>query len=207
LLLEVHGQQDDRGLFDTATHRALLDGFRRPCMATPRRSPALHGEWSSALPCWKKLKVGGIVRGRGRFCPRRRQRAFRFRIASGGGRAAGGERPDDECGAVVEEVSSAWIQFPASAGRKPALPRRSRSCRDESGGAQDRSPAETALEQAYAWRKRRGASWIRCCRGWTAQCTGAQEERRSRFGLGTQYGVTPEQLPAVGDDMSPNRKP
>ena len=26
-LLEVHGQQDDRGLFDTATHRALLDGF------------------------------------------------------------------------------------------------------------------------------------------------------------------------------------
>ncbi|MBV9550430.1 MAG: DNA repair protein RecN [Alphaproteobacteria bacterium] len=27
LLLEVHGQQDDRGLFDTATHRALLDDF------------------------------------------------------------------------------------------------------------------------------------------------------------------------------------
>jgi DNA repair protein RecN (Recombination protein N) len=27
LLLEVHGQQDDRGLFDTSTHRALLDGF------------------------------------------------------------------------------------------------------------------------------------------------------------------------------------
>ena len=27
LLLEVHGQQDDRGLFDTATHRLLLDGF------------------------------------------------------------------------------------------------------------------------------------------------------------------------------------
>jgi DNA repair protein RecN (Recombination protein N) len=27
LLLEVHGQADDRGLFDVATHRALLDGF------------------------------------------------------------------------------------------------------------------------------------------------------------------------------------
>ena len=26
-LLEVHGQADDRGLFDTATHRALLDAF------------------------------------------------------------------------------------------------------------------------------------------------------------------------------------
>ncbi|HEY5347250.1 MAG TPA: DNA repair protein RecN [Rhizomicrobium sp.] len=27
LLLEVHGQADDRGLFDVATHRTLLDGF------------------------------------------------------------------------------------------------------------------------------------------------------------------------------------
>jgi DNA repair protein RecN (Recombination protein N) len=27
LLVEVHGQSDDRGLFDTATHRALLDAF------------------------------------------------------------------------------------------------------------------------------------------------------------------------------------
>src|SRR3569833_4186166 len=27
LLLEVHGQQDDRGLFDIATHRLLLDAF------------------------------------------------------------------------------------------------------------------------------------------------------------------------------------
>ncbi|MBV9993173.1 MAG: DNA repair protein RecN [Alphaproteobacteria bacterium] len=27
VLLEVHGQADDRGLFDTATHRALLDAF------------------------------------------------------------------------------------------------------------------------------------------------------------------------------------
>ena len=34
LLLEVHGQQDDRGLFDTATHRALLD----PCCSSFRRS-------------------------------------------------------------------------------------------------------------------------------------------------------------------------
>ena len=27
LLLEVHGQADDRGLFDVSTHRALLDAF------------------------------------------------------------------------------------------------------------------------------------------------------------------------------------
>ena len=27
MLLEVHGQSDDRGLFDVATHRGLLDAF------------------------------------------------------------------------------------------------------------------------------------------------------------------------------------
>src|SRR5438105_10838154 len=27
VLVEVHGQSDDRGLFDTGTHRQLLDGF------------------------------------------------------------------------------------------------------------------------------------------------------------------------------------
>ena len=29
MLVEVHGQADDRGLFDTATHRKLLDDFGR----------------------------------------------------------------------------------------------------------------------------------------------------------------------------------
>jgi DNA repair protein RecN (Recombination protein N) len=52
LLLEVHGQQDDRGLFDTATHRALLDGFGG-LNGDAQTVAALHGEWSRRWPRWK----------------------------------------------------------------------------------------------------------------------------------------------------------
>src|SRR5882672_4635880 len=51
LLLEVHGQQDDRGLFDTATHRAVLDGFGS------LNGAALHGEWSLALVALEELRA------------------------------------------------------------------------------------------------------------------------------------------------------
>src|SRR5437868_1678869 len=44
LLLEVHGQQDDRGLFDTATHRSLLDGFGG-LNGDVQTVAALHAEW------------------------------------------------------------------------------------------------------------------------------------------------------------------
>ena len=56
LLLEVHGQQDDRGLFDAATHRALLDGFGG-LNGDAQTVAALHGEWSSALAALEALKA------------------------------------------------------------------------------------------------------------------------------------------------------
>ncbi len=45
LLLEVHGQADDRGLFDVATHRGLLDAFGGSGRRRPRGRGALcrHG--------------------------------------------------------------------------------------------------------------------------------------------------------------------
>ncbi len=47
-LLEVHGQTDDRGLFDANTHRALLDAFagEEPLAA---KVAAHHGEFSAAV--------------------------------------------------------------------------------------------------------------------------------------------------------------
>jgi len=47
VLLEVHGQHDDRGLFDPATHRALLDGFGGLGDVAAEVS-ARHGIWSAA---------------------------------------------------------------------------------------------------------------------------------------------------------------
>ena len=57
LLLEVHGQQqDDRGLFDTATHRILLDGFGG-LNGDAQTVAALHAEWSAARAALEELKA------------------------------------------------------------------------------------------------------------------------------------------------------
>src|SRR3569833_4765877 len=56
LLLDVHGQQDDRGLFDTATHRALLDGFGE-LNGDAQTVAALHGEWAAARAALEDLRA------------------------------------------------------------------------------------------------------------------------------------------------------
>src|SRR6201996_5738486 len=47
LLVEVHGQSDDRGLFDAATHRGLLDSFGG-LEEQGRGVAALYGAWDTA---------------------------------------------------------------------------------------------------------------------------------------------------------------
>jgi len=55
LLVEVHGQSDDRGLFDTATHRALLDAFGGH---TPLASNVVtaHAEFAAAVKALEAMK-------------------------------------------------------------------------------------------------------------------------------------------------------
>ena len=56
MLLEVHGQQDDRGLFDIATHRGLLDGFGG-LHGDAQTVALLHGEWAAARTLLEELKA------------------------------------------------------------------------------------------------------------------------------------------------------
>jgi DNA repair protein RecN (Recombination protein N) len=67
LLLEVHGQQDDRGLFDTATHRLLLDGFGA-LNGDAQTVAALYGEWAAARTALEELQALARTRpGRSRI--------------------------------------------------------------------------------------------------------------------------------------------
>ena len=59
LLLEVHGQQDDRGLFDTATHRALLDGFGGLNGDAPDGGDAACASWAAARAALEGLQGAG----------------------------------------------------------------------------------------------------------------------------------------------------
>ena len=48
LLLEVHGQADDRGLFDIATHRGLLDAFGASGERGAAKSRRCMPQWDAA---------------------------------------------------------------------------------------------------------------------------------------------------------------
>src|SRR5471032_1564129 len=56
LLLEVHGQADDRGLFDVATHRGLLDAFGG-LEAQAKIVGTLYAEWDAARNMLAELKA------------------------------------------------------------------------------------------------------------------------------------------------------
>src|SRR6202046_693240 len=56
LLLEVHGQSDDRGLFDIATHRGLLDAFGG-LENTDREVADLYRHWDQARQTLAGLKA------------------------------------------------------------------------------------------------------------------------------------------------------
>ena len=72
LLLEVHGQQDDRGLFDTATHRVLLDGFGG-LKGEAQTVAALFADLAAARAALDELKaLADRAAARSRFRARRR---------------------------------------------------------------------------------------------------------------------------------------
>src|SRR3954464_14034747 len=56
LLLEVHGQADDRGLFDNATHRGLLDSFG-DLAAAGRKVAQAYGQWDAARQALAALEA------------------------------------------------------------------------------------------------------------------------------------------------------
>src|ERR1700723_3529818 len=56
LLLEVHGQSDDRGLFDVSTHRGLLDSFGG-LEDQVKAVAALYGGWDAARENLSALKA------------------------------------------------------------------------------------------------------------------------------------------------------
>ena len=75
LLLEVHGQSDDRGLFDVATHRGLLDAFGGLEDRTAPWSPRFMPPGMRRAQALAALKARAAeAAAQCRFCPRRRRR-------------------------------------------------------------------------------------------------------------------------------------
>jgi DNA repair protein RecN (Recombination protein N) len=205
LLLEVHGQQDDRGLFDTSTHRALLDGFGG-LNGDVQTVAALHGEWSSARAALEELKaLADRARAEADFVRAAANELADFAPEDGEEERLAGERALlMNAARIGEDVSSALESLAgergAETGLAQALKKLSRMNEPARKAAQ---AAETALEQAYALAEEARRELDSLLSRLDTD-TGSLERKEERLfalrALARKYGVTPDQLPATRDD-------
>ena len=205
LLLEVHGQQDDRGLFDTATHRALLDGFGG-LHGDAQTVAALHGEWSSALAALEELKaLAARAAAEADFVRAAANELSDFDPQQGEEESLAGERAlMMNAARIVEEVSSALDSLSSERGAQTSLAQALKKLSRMNPEARKiAAPAETALEQAYALAEEARRELDSLLSRLDSD-TGALERKEERLfalrALARKYSVTPEQLPALRDE-------
>ena len=207
LLLEVHGQQDDRGLFDTGTHRGLLDGFGS-LNGDAQTVALLHGEWAAARAALEELKAlseraqaeADFVRAAANeladFAP---EEGEEERLASERALMMNAARIAEDVSAALEALSG---ERGAETGLAQALKKLSRMNEEARKAA---SAAETALEQSYALAEEARRE-LDCLLSRLDTDTGTLERKEERLfalrALARKYGVTPDQLPAVRDDYA-----
>jgi DNA repair protein RecN (Recombination protein N) len=205
LLLEVHGQQDDRGLFDTNTHRALLDGFGG-LNGDAQTVAALHGEWSAARTALEELKaLADRAQAEADFVRAAANELSDFAPEEGEEERLAGERALlMNAARIGEDVSSALESLSgergAETGLAQALKKLSRMNEQARKAAR---AAESALEQAYALAEEARRELDSLLSRLDTD-TGSLERKEERLfalrALARKYGVTPEQLPAIRDD-------
>jgi len=205
LLLEVHGQQDDRGLFDTATHRGLLDGFGS-LNGDTQTVALLHAEWSAARVALEELKalaeraqaeadfVRAAANELSEFAP---EEGEEDRLASERALMMNAARIAEDVSAALEALSG---DRGAETGLAQALKKLSRMNEEARKAA---AAAETALEQSYALAEEARRELDSLLSRLDTD-TGSLERKEERLfalrALARKYGVTPDQLPAVRDD-------
>ncbi|HSS13898.1 MAG TPA: hypothetical protein VLL04_08390, partial [Rhizomicrobium sp.] len=203
--LEVHGQQDDRGLFDTNTHRALLDGFGG-LDGDAQTVAALHAEWAAARAALEELKaLTDRAQAEADFVRAAANELSDFAPEDGEEEKLAGERALlMNAARIAEDVSSALESLAgergAETGLAQALKKLSRMNEEARKAARS---AEAALEQAYALAEEARRELDSLLSRLDTD-TGSLERKEERLfalrALARKYGVTPDQLVAVRDD-------
>jgi DNA repair protein RecN (Recombination protein N) len=207
LLLEVHGQQDDRGLFDTATHRGLLDGFGG-LGEQAAGVAAAHADWAGARGALEDLKaLADRAQAEADFVRAAASELSDFAPEAGEEERLAGERSlMMNAARIAEDVSAALESIAgergAETGLAQALKRLSRMNEDARKAA---GGAESALEQAYALAEEARRE-LDSLLSRLETDTGVLEKKEERLfalrALARKYGVTPDQLPAIRDDYA-----
>ena len=205
-LLEVHGQQDDRGLFDTATHRALLDGFGG-LNGDAQTVAMLHGEWAGARAALDDLKaMADRAQAEADFVRAAAQELSEFAPQDGEEERLAGERAlMMNAARIVEEVSSALESLSGERGAQSGLAQSLRKLsRMNEEARKIAAPAETALEQAYALAeeaRRELDSLLSRLDSDSNALERAEERLFALRALARKYGVTPDRLPALCEEF------
>jgi DNA repair protein RecN (Recombination protein N) len=205
-LLEVHGQQDDRGLFDTATHRALLDGFGG-LNGDAQTVAMLYGDWAAARTALEELKaLATKAQAEADFVAAAAQELSDFGPEAGEEEKLAGERAlMMNAARIVEEVSSALESLSSERGAQTGLAQALKKLsRMNPEARRIAAPAETALEQAYALAEeaRRELDSLLSRLDSDANVLERTEERLFALrALARKYGVTPDRLPALCDEF------
>ena len=206
LLLEVHGQQDDRGLFDTATHRVLLDGFGG-LNGDAQTVAMLFGEWSAARQALEELKaLAARAEAEADYVRAAASELSDFAPEEGEEERLAAERAlGMNAARIAEDVSSALESLSGERGAETGLAQALKKLSRMNPEARKiAAPAETALEQAYALAEEARRELDSLLSRLDTD-TGALERKEERLfalrALARKYGVTSDQLPATRDQF------
>jgi DNA repair protein RecN (Recombination protein N) len=205
LLLEVHGQQDDRGLFDTATHRLLLDSFGGLETAAMAES---HAAWAAARARLDELKaLAARAQAEADFVRAAARELADFAPETGEEEKLAATRAlMQNASKLAEDIAAASEALSGEGGAESnlalALKKLSRLAAETRPLTQ---AAETALEQAYALAeeaRRELDSLLTRLDTDTGALEKAEERLFALRALARKYGVTPDALPALAEDYA-----
>ena len=203
LLLEVHGQQDDRGLFDIATHRLLLDSFGSLDLAPVAAAHAAMADARGRLADLQALAAraaaeADFVRAAARelsdFAP---QAGEEDRLAATRALMMNASK-------LAEEISAASDALSGERGAETQLAQALKKLSRLTVEARPLTQAaETALEQAYALAeeaRRELDSLLTRLDSDTGALDKAEERLFALRTLARKYAVTPDALPALAEE-------
>ncbi len=200
LLLEVHGQQDDRGLFDTATHRVLLDSFGGLDITPVAQA---HAALSAARAKLEDLKdLAAQAQADADFTRAAASELADFAAVAGEEEKLAAQRAlMMNASKLGEEISAASDALSGERGAESqlaaALKKLSRMPVEARALTQG---AETALEQAYAQAeeaRRELDSLLTRLDTDTSALEKAEERLFALRALARKYGVATDALPAL----------
>ncbi|HXS05148.1 MAG TPA: DNA repair protein RecN [Rhizomicrobium sp.] len=202
LLLEVHGQADDRGLFDVATHRGLLDAFGGS-ESDAAKVGALYAAWDAARQHLAALEARAAeARKNSDYVRDAVKELLGFEPKEGEEEALAGERAlMMHAARIAEDLNAATESLSGEKGAESSLAQALKKLSRLPQEARKRTAAaEAALEQAFAQTEEARRELDAVLSGLDTD-TNALERKEERLfelrAMARKYGVVPDKLPDV----------